>query len=108
MMTMAGSGDARAPGTMDGAVRVAPPTDDGFPAFDVARVRPASLAACRDVADQLDYLVGQVQGSYQRHRTSEGLVCVRLKTRDGDVLASTQSTTEACVTHLLARAGVTE
>ncbi len=107
MMSMAGeSGTMR--GTMRGDVQRTPAAADGFPPFDADRPRPASLATCRDVADRLDYLVGLVQGSYQRHRTADGLVCIRLKTRDGDVLASTQSTTEGCVTHLLARAGVTE
>lgn len=104
MMTMSGAGG----GAIEGDVRVVPAGEDGFPPFDATRARPASLEACHDVADRLDYLVGHVQGSYLRHRTAEGLVCVRLKTKDGDVLASTQPTTEACVTHLLARAGVTE
>lgn len=103
MMTMSGAG-----GAMQGDARIVPAGADGFPPFDAARVRPATLEDCRDVADRLDYLVGHVQGSYQRHRTADGLVCLRLKTKDGDVLASTQPTTEACVAALLARAGVTE
>jgi hypothetical protein len=80
---------------------------DGFPPFDASRARPASLADCRDVADQLDYLCGQVQGSYQRTRSADGSVTVRLKTADGDVYAATRPSTEACVAQLLTRAGVT-
>ncbi len=104
MISMTGDGG----GTIGGEVTIARAGDDGFLPFDADRVRPASLEACHDTADRLDYLVGLVQGSYLRHRTTDGLVCVRLKTKDGDVLASTQPTTEACVTHLLARAGVME
>lgn len=81
--------------------------DDGFPPFDAERARPESLAACRDVADQLEYLCGVVRGSFTRTRDGEGNVWIRLKTQDGDVLSAKHPTTAECVAHLLTRVGVT-
>lgn len=97
-------------GTMEGTVAAtpAPSSGDGFPPFDAARERPASLAACHTAADRLDYLCGKVQGNYVRQRGPDGTVTLRLKTAAGDVLAATHSTTSAAVAQLLARAGVTE
>lgn len=91
----------------DVVVTPAPLATDGFPPFDAARVRPPDLAACQSDADRLDYLCGQVAGSYTRARNADGTVTLRLKTAAGDVLAATQSTTSAAVAHLLERAGVT-
>lgn len=92
---------------ISGTVVTTPQDSDGFPPFDAARVRPATLTDCHSAADSLDYLCGAVEGSYQRRRNADGSVTLRVKTRDGDVLAATKATTEACVTQLLTRAGVT-
>lgn len=81
--------------------------EDGFPVFDAERVRPASLEACADAADVLDYVCGAVRGSYLRGKTAEGLVVLRLKTGEGDVLRVQAETTAQAVALLRTRAGVT-
>lgn len=93
---------------ISGTVVTTPLDEDGFPPFDAARTRPATLADCATPADRLDYLCGAVGGSYQRRRNDDGTVTLRVKTREGDVFAATTATTEACVAQLLTRAGVTQ